>query len=281
MSLLVFSDLDGTLLDAVTYRADEARPALEALARRAIPLVLCTSKTRPEVDRIRQHLHLDTPFIVENGGAIVVPDVARLKRDARIPGATMASEAWWTIELGVPATTLAAELPRVAADAGIGVRGLSAMALDEVVERTNLPPADAALARMREWSEPFVLTATDADADEALARLADAASRLGRTVTRGGRFFHLCGATSKGDAVRRVVALFAAQGRTFGTTVGLGDAPNDLALLRATSLPIVVPGPSGVVDRSLMESLPGARVAPAVGPRGWNAAVLALLDETR
>ena len=54
--LVIFSDLDGTLLDHQTYSPAPARPALEALRARAIPLVLCTSKTRAEVERHRQDL---------------------------------------------------------------------------------------------------------------------------------------------------------------------------------------------------------------------------------
>ncbi len=48
-SFIVFSELDGTLLDAKTYRFDAARPTLELLRTRGIPLVLCSSKTRREM----------------------------------------------------------------------------------------------------------------------------------------------------------------------------------------------------------------------------------------
>jgi len=72
--LVVFSDLDGTLLDHDTYSFDDARPALERLGHAGVPLVLCTSKTRAEVEPLREALDNDSPFIVENGGAIMIPD---------------------------------------------------------------------------------------------------------------------------------------------------------------------------------------------------------------
>jgi HAD superfamily hydrolase (TIGR01484 family) len=72
--LLVFSDLDGCLLDERTYRWDAARPALEALGSRGVPLLLCSSKTRAEMEALAGGLGLAWPFIVENGGALVIPN---------------------------------------------------------------------------------------------------------------------------------------------------------------------------------------------------------------
>ena len=68
--MIVFTDLDGTLLDHETYRFDAALPALETLAARGVPLVLATSKTAAEIGPIRQALGRDVPAIVENGGGI-------------------------------------------------------------------------------------------------------------------------------------------------------------------------------------------------------------------
>jgi len=70
---VIFTDLDGTLLDAETYSYEAARPALAMLKKRQIPVVLCTSKTRAETEAIARRLGLKHPFIVENGGAIFIP----------------------------------------------------------------------------------------------------------------------------------------------------------------------------------------------------------------
>ena len=72
-ALIVLSDLDGTLLDHTTYAFDAARAALERLRDARVPLVLCTSKTRAEVEPIRAALRNTHPFIVENGGGVCVP----------------------------------------------------------------------------------------------------------------------------------------------------------------------------------------------------------------
>src|SRR6516162_3914161 len=71
--LVIFTDLDGTLLDHQDYRWTAAQPALRALARAHCPLIVVTSKTRAEVGPILLALARREPFVVENGGAIYIP----------------------------------------------------------------------------------------------------------------------------------------------------------------------------------------------------------------
>jgi len=44
-ALVVFSDLNGTLLDHETYDWTPAKPALDRLARQGCPVILSSSKT--------------------------------------------------------------------------------------------------------------------------------------------------------------------------------------------------------------------------------------------
>lgn len=252
---LVATDLDGTLLDAETYGFEPARPALEALRRDAIPLVLCSSKTRAEVAPLAATIGAGGPLVVENGGAVVDPG-----------GAVLA--------LGVGRDRLLAELPGIAREAGVRVRLFARMSAGEVAALTGLPEGQAELALRREYDEPFVVEdppGPDADAE---ARLEHAARRRGLQVTRGGRFHHLAGPVDKGRALRAILRRSPAD----GDVLGLGDAPNDLPLLLAATRPIVMPRPDGSVDPELAARLAGVERAPGPGPAGWSAAVLAALS---
>ena len=71
--VVIFSDLDGTLLDHQTYSSDPADRAIARLIAEEVPLVLCSSKTRAEIEAIRSRLGVGHPFIVENGGALFIP----------------------------------------------------------------------------------------------------------------------------------------------------------------------------------------------------------------
>lgn len=253
---VVATDLDGTLLDHETYSLEPARPALGLLRERRIPLVLVTSKTRAEAEGIAAATGCSPALVVENGGAVLLPG----GRDV--------------IELGVGYDALVAALAEIAREAGARVRGFSSLSRGDLEELTGLRGEDAERARRRGWDEPFLLSNP-----EALPALEEAAVRRGLSVTRGGRFHHLLGAGSdKGRALR--VLLDRKGWLAPGTLcIGLGDAANDLPFLRIVDRPVIVPRPGGAQDPDLAAALPHATVAPAPGPRGWNAAVLGILGE--
>jgi mannosyl-3-phosphoglycerate phosphatase len=269
--LLVASDLDGCLLDA-SYSYEPARPALAALAREGVPLVLCSSKTRGEMESLVRVLGLDSPFIVENGGAIVVPS-HQMPRSA---GERTSDEPYTAIALGTPRKVLVEALADISARTGVHVVGFAGLTPPELERLTGLSTAAAEQALCRAFDEPF-LAEGGTDAAAAIAR---EASRRGLRVTRGGRFHHLTGHIDKGDALRRLISVFAAVGRLF-RTAALGDAANDLTMLQTVDRPIVIPLADGRLDPVLAAALPQAERAPAPGPAGWNEAVLTLLKGQR
>ncbi|MEE8218823.1 MAG: HAD-IIB family hydrolase [Vicinamibacteria bacterium] len=266
---LVVTDLDGTLLDEDTYDLAPARPGLDALRERRLSLVLCSSKTRAEMEPLAQELGLDAPLIVENGGAIVL----RARMLPFLPPGGRRDGDRLVVPLGTARSALVAALDEVAEEAGVAVRSFAVMTPGEVAERTGLGREAAARALKREWDEPFVVDPEGGDGTT--ARLEEAARRRGLRVTRGGRFHHLTGTSDKGLAVRMVLQLLPHD--SHGRTVGLGDAANDLPMLEAVDRPIVMPRKDGTVDAALAAALPGAERAPEPGPAGWSAAILGIL----
>jgi len=265
-SLLVATDLDSCLLDE-SYRHDAADAALAALRRAGVPLVLASSKTRAEMEPLWRELRLEAPFVVENGGALLWPEDPG---DAR----AVERDGLFVLSLGVPRRRLVAELRAIALESGAQLAGFADMAPEQVAALTGLSPAAARRAADRDFDEPFLCEPEDR------ARVEAAAGRRGLRITRGGRFHHLSGPVDKGDALRELLRIWEGQGRRY-SSVGLGDAPNDLGLLRAVDRPIVIPRPDGEPDPMLRAALPAAERAPRPGPAGWNAALLAVLRGDR
>jgi mannosyl-3-phosphoglycerate phosphatase len=202
-SHLIFTDLDGTLLDHDTYSYEEARPALNRLRELAIPLMIVTSKTRAEVARLRTELALPGEDITENG-------------------AESRGYAW-----------LCQQLESLSAETGVPVRGFHQMTPEEISRAAGLSLEVARLASQREQAEPFQIL------DEGgSSRLLAAIESRGLRWTRGGRFHHLFERGGKGDAVRKVLARNPGV-----RTLGLGDAPNDIEFLRAVDTAIIVRSP--------------------------------------
>jgi mannosyl-3-phosphoglycerate phosphatase len=265
--ILVFSDLDGTLLDHRTYSYDAARPAIDLLREKKIPLILCTSKTRAEIEDLRTVLGNTEPFIAENGGAIFIPAGYF---PGEIPGTEKGSE-YWVIELGTPYVRLLEFFSRVKALFPGKLRGFSDLTAREVAELTGLSLREAELAAKREYDEVFL--AEDAAVVETVKVMA---ASSGLKITQGGRYFHLTGDNDKGEAVRRLQAIYDGGKSGVRCSIGLGDSLNDLPMLQAVDFPVLVQKPGGQYDPAIrMDNL---IFAPGIGPEGWRAAVIDLIS---
>ncbi len=260
MLMLIFTDLDGSLLDHADYSYEGARPALDRIAREGWPLVFVTSKTRSEVVRLQRRMGIEGPFVVENGAAAFFPSsLAGLDiKGARMEGSFRA------LVFGRPYAKVRRFVEDVRGE--YGLRGFSDMEAREIAEWTDLTLEDAERARQREFTEPFLM----ADPERLPELKSDAAAR-GFTITTGGRLYHLMGAgQSKGRAVRKVQETLAGSGPT-PVSLGLGDSPNDAEMLEVVDHPIVILRPDGsVMDVERDDAV----VAPEPGSRGWSSALL-------
>jgi mannosyl-3-phosphoglycerate phosphatase len=269
--LVVFSDLDGTLLDHETYSHAPATEALDLLERKRIPLILCSSKTRAEIELIQVDLRLRHPFISENGGAVFMP---RGYFPFTIEGARDI-QGFEAIEFGTPYWQLVRVLHSVPAELGIRVVGFSDMSVEEVAQDCKLSLAEARLAKLREYDEPFRFLHSS---PAVRSRLLNALHRAGLRCTRGGRYYHVTGVADKGLAIRGLKSLYAqAWGKV--KAVGLGDSLNDISLLQEVDVPIVVRNPVGGAPTGLLRKIPAAHITKAPGPSGWNEAILEVVGQ--
>jgi mannosyl-3-phosphoglycerate phosphatase len=265
--MVVFTDLDGTLLDHGTYSFEPARPALEALAKARVPIVLCTSKTRVETEHWRRALGNAHPFVVENGGAVLVPE-GYFGPDACFD---KRAGGYDVLEFGRPYAELRRALAAIRDATGMPLRGFGDMTVDEIADRCGFSRELAELAARREYDEPFT------GADPALfGAVVREAAVLGLSIVSGGRFHHLIGGNDKGRAVKLLRGLYDGRGQAV-RAVGLGDSLNDEPMLREVDTPILVRRPDGGHIKSL--HLPGLVIAPYAGPEGWREAMLGILRQ--
>ncbi len=263
-NIAIFTDLDGSLLDHGTYSCENARPALERIRARRIPLVFSSSKTRPEIEVLQAAMGIREPFIVENGAAVFFPDGYRnwqVQDGTHQPpytvirfGATYSEIRRWVRSLRP----------------GFSIRGFGDLSVEDIERLSGLPPDQAGLAKQREFTEPFLI-----DDDLKIVELRAMAEAAGFTITRGGRFHHLMGSgQNKGIAVRRAVSVIRRHMGPSLCTIGLGDSANDTAMLQSVDIPILIPHPDGSYEDV---GVAGLRKARHPGSRGWNDMILELL----
>ncbi|MDO8989532.1 MAG: HAD-IIB family hydrolase [Sideroxyarcus sp.] len=260
---LIISDLDGTLLDR-DYSCVAAAPALDLIRERGIPLVLCSSKTRAEVEYHRRQLHNTHPFITENGAGIYIPhDYFRTPPDGE------AVNGYMRIRLGMTIVEIRERFVHLRERLAAKVRGFADMTDDEVATLTSLPRNEAALAKQREYDEAFVF---DGPPDEDFLQ---AIEKDGLHWTRG-EFFHITGDHDKGRAAILLEALYR---REYGPlcSIGLGDSLNDLPLLRAVDHAVLMRHEDGSYESRI--DFPGLLKTQHPAARGWNDAVLHLLEK--
>jgi mannosyl-3-phosphoglycerate phosphatase len=272
-TLIIFTDLDGTLLDSATYSFNAAREALAQLRARSIPVIVVSSKTRAEIEPIRVQLQNEHPFIVENGGAVVVPSGYF---PFPLTGA-VTSGLYQIVALGTSYPRLRTALQEIEKELGWELRGYGDMSVEEVAARTGLSRQEAELAKQREYDEPFIVEGSGCQ-EKAII---EAINTRGLHCTKGDRYFHLMGPHDKGQAVRYLVRCYQRRASDDGkalNTVAIGNSLNDLPMLAAVDEPILVQQ----ADSSYTQGIELSRLtyAGAPGPDGWNRAILSLLQGT-
>jgi mannosyl-3-phosphoglycerate phosphatase len=140
----------------------------------------------------------------------------------------------------------------------------------------GLSQTEAQLAKKREYDEPFYF---EKEASRGKIKLAQKEfKKVGLSLTRGGRLFHVTGDNDKGKAVRLLSQTYRHNRGGDVLTVGLGDGLNDLPLLRSVDIPILLRRRHSSYEPQIVEKLK-VRKAPGIGPAAWNKAVLSLIRE--
>ena len=269
---VVFVDLDGTLLDTGTATWEAAAPALQALRSYGIPLILVSSKTRAELEPLRRRLQHQDPFIAENGAAVFVPQGLFTFPLERVR--TKAS--YDVIELGMPYHMLRDVLKQIEDAVETPLHGFGDLSVDDIMQVTGLCRADATLATMREYDEPFLLQGPQTLVEEVCRQIV----ARGLRWTKAGGLFHLTGDNDKGEAAEILMRCYQREQRLrFQSrpveSVGIGDSITDVPLLAAVDHPILVQRPDGSFDTDVL--LPRLVRTRGIGPAGWNDAMLRLL----
>lgn len=249
--LLIFSDLDATLLDHNTYSFQEALPALQLIRKRKIPLILSSSKTYDEMIVIRKELNNHDPFIYENGSGIYF-------EDNKVSLGTSHSEI----------SNLLQDLKKrfsFTSFYDLGPAGIQ--------KETGLGIHASERAYRREFTEPLIWK----DSTQNLIIFKQLLQQNNLTAAQGGRFLTISSAKNKGDALLWVKKRYESIAKVKITTIGLGDSENDINMLDCADNAIIVRHP-----KKLPPNINGHAsliITDAIGPKGWNEAIINILDE--
>jgi mannosyl-3-phosphoglycerate phosphatase len=151
------------------------------------------------------------------------------------------------------------------------------MSVKEIQGKYGLNSKEASLAKKREYDEPFYFV-TSPD-EKTLSKIEKEFSKHKLNMFKGGRLFHLTGENDKGKAVRILKKMYEKKWKKKVISIGLGDSFNDLSMLLAVDIPVLVKLHSGKYEGRVLKKIRKSFLAKGIGPDGWNQAVLQIIED--
>lgn len=227
MKTIIFSDIDGTLLNE-KYSFEKVKPIIKQLLTLEIPIIFCSSKTRFEIVYYRKKLGITDPFISENGAALYIPKSNFEKNQLK----KQQEEEYNITEIGTPYLKIREKLQIIKIKTNSEIIGFGDMTVEEIAKDSGLTLEMAYLAKQREYDEPFHLISGNEQ------MLFEAAKSEGLSLIKGDRYWHISGNHNKGTAVNLMIKNLT---KYFGQirTIGVGNGQSDIPMLQLMNKPIL------------------------------------------
>lgn len=265
---LIFTDLDGSLLDHHSYSFKPAAGMLKKLELQGIPVIPITSKTMAELLPLREQLNNPHPFIVENGAAIFIP----VNYFSQQPENTKTVADFWVIENAASRNTWLTLLHNNTDEFSDDYQTFDSIyteqGIEGIAELTGLSSKMAALANRRLYSEPVHWTGSAARKKLFIKKM----QSLGATVLQGGRFLNIGGDTDKGRALLQLENLYLEQAaQSSCETLAIGDSGNDISMLEQASSALVIKSDNHSPPQLTRST--NCSISSKTGPAGWAVGV--------
>ena len=247
--ILIFTDLDGSLLHRDTFKFDEIKDYLKILLSQGIFIIPNTSKTEKEILEFNNELGSDLPYISENGAAINglnllnsnLPKELILSREKdnlikifenSIP-VNLQNKCKWLSEMDKKKQS-------------------SIFVLESEKLKMNLD---------RKYTIPFLFEGNKSEKNELFRIL----KSEGLAAQEGGRVINLTDKVNKAKALNVFVRFFKKNNKNV-KTIAVGDNYNDLDMLKTSDFPCLV-----FNDKFTLDEIPinNITITNKPSPDGW------------
>ena len=274
---LIFSDIDNTLLQSYIIKEGEIyhtekydgeiKTIVKKIRDNNIPLILCSTKTRLEQEKIREYLEIDDPFIVENGGAIVIPenyfhiDLEELGLSIKHINENL------VIELGKSYNRIIEILQEIREVFHIKFIAVHDLSIAELAQKVGISIINAKLMASREYSE----TILEINNNE-LNNLKKILEDRGLRILQGTRYNTISSLHDKGSAISILKKLYSIKFQKEKIeSIGIGDALNDIPMFENVDKAFLVRNVQNEYTSMKINNL--TRVN-GIGQRGWKETIL-------
>lgn len=254
---IIFTDLDGTLLDQRDYSFSAALSALKKIEEMKIPLIINSSKTCAEIIDLQSRMSIYQPFISENGAAIYLP-VAMKAANETLQTDDFRSHAFARSHVEVLGILHALRKENQYQFAGFSDWGVQA-----IKTATGLTLAQSTLASLRDYTEPLIWQ----DSQERLNIFTDQLKEHGLITQQGGRFLSVTDKVDKAQAMQWLCEQLGGE----HCVIALGDSHNDEAMLNVADIAVVIKSKH---SEKLTITKPKEVIRTNLpGPAGWQVGI--------
>jgi mannosyl-3-phosphoglycerate phosphatase len=267
-STVIFTDMDGTLLDHHTYSYAPAAPTLRKLSQRQIAVIPTTSKTFSEMVELREQIGLNGPFIIENGAAAYIPHGFFQQK----PAGTVWQDGFWCKSFISSKGYWLKLIELIKSDFAGEFTHFYEMSIQDIQNATGLTAQEAERAAQRQFGEPVLWLGSDERKQEFIR----AVKERGASPLEGGRFIHISGDCSKGKALLWMCEEIARQTASQITSIALGDGKNDIAMMEAADIAVRIASPTH--ELPTLKKQKNVYSSTLFGPEGWTEVLSKLLS---
>lgn len=268
--LLIFTDMDGSLLCHDSYSHEAANGTLEQLQQMGIPLIPTTSKTKAELLHLRAALNNEHPFIAENGAAVFIP----LNYFEQQPLDTEIIGNFWVKKFVDARHYWQSLIRQISSINAKKFTTFSELTTVQISELTGLAEGDALRSSCRLYGEPILWKGSDNEKDLFINEL----KAMGANVLQGGRFLHVSGQCDKGQALTWLASVYESQHyKCKFKTVAIGDSHNDIAMLETADIALLIRSPAHKLPHVYRTT--NTYISEKFAPEGWVQGVEAILKK--
>ena len=249
LKTLIFTDLDGSLLDRDTFKFDEIKDYLKKLLSNGIFIIPNTSKTEKEILEFNNELGSNLPYISENGAAINGLDLL----NSNLPKELILSRDKNNL-INIFKKSVPENLQNKC-------KWLSEMDKKKQSLIFGLEDDKLKMALDRKYTIPFLFEGNKSERNE----LSKIVKNKGLALQEGGRVINLTDKVNKAKALQVFVRFFKKNNKNV-KTIAVGDNYNDLDMLKTSDFPCLVFNDKFTLDEIPIKNL---ITTNKPSPEGW------------
>ena len=247
--VVIFTDLDGSLLHRDTFKFDTIKNYISSLVDEGIIIIPNSSKTEKEIENFNEELGVDLPYISENGSSIHGLNLI----NHNFPNKIILSREKEEIQ-----KIFNEKIPEQLKDKCIQISKMNKKEQEKIFGQKDSKLKDAL---NRKYTLPFLFRG-DKNEKKKLLKILNSNSL---TLQEGGRVLNLCDNINKVKSMNRVIKILKKTEDKI-KTIAVGDNYNDLDMLKNCDIPCLVFNDKFKLDQINIDNLIFSNEA---SPEGW------------